>query len=254
MRSDETAQTLRQRDADARARAQRCFDRPLVIEAGAGTGKTAALVARIVAWAMGPGWERSLARAGDAQRRDRIAADLLSRMAAITFTDAAAAEMAERVGEALVEIERGAQPQGLAEDTLPAEKGERRARARALLGALDHLVVRTIHAWCHGLLARHPLEAGLHPAFQVDAEGRARAEAIRAVLESALVAGYAEPGDPQLLALAAEGIGPPELEEALRALVEAGVTSAALERDPLSGDSVQRHMDRLIEALDAFRA
>ena len=102
MSSEATAQALRRRDADARDRAQRCFDRPLVIEAGAGTGKTAALVARIVAWAMGPGWERALARAEDAQRSDRIAADLLSRVAAITFTDAACAEMAERVGEALL--------------------------------------------------------------------------------------------------------------------------------------------------------
>ena len=37
------------------------FDRPLVLEAGAGTGKTATLVARIVAWCLGPGWRRAAA-------------------------------------------------------------------------------------------------------------------------------------------------------------------------------------------------
>ena len=45
-------------DRDARAIAQTEFVHPLVLEAGAGTGKTAALVARVVAWSLGPGWLR----------------------------------------------------------------------------------------------------------------------------------------------------------------------------------------------------
>ena len=51
--------SLSQRAADAEARrlAQTCFDRPLVLEAGAGTGKTATLVARVLSWCLGPGWE-----------------------------------------------------------------------------------------------------------------------------------------------------------------------------------------------------
>ena len=45
-------------DADARRLAQTEFGRPLIIEAGAGTGKTGLLTARVVAWCVGPGWER----------------------------------------------------------------------------------------------------------------------------------------------------------------------------------------------------
>ncbi|MFI5320826.1 MAG: UvrD-helicase domain-containing protein, partial [Myxococcota bacterium] len=37
-------------DSSARVRAQTEFDAPLLVEAGAGTGKTAVLVGRVVAW------------------------------------------------------------------------------------------------------------------------------------------------------------------------------------------------------------
>ncbi len=48
---------LRARDHEARRAAQTVFDRPLVLEAGAGTGKTTTLVARLLVWTLGPGWE-----------------------------------------------------------------------------------------------------------------------------------------------------------------------------------------------------
>jgi ATP-dependent exoDNAse (exonuclease V) beta subunit len=165
---------LREADRSTRERAQTVFDRPLVVEAGAGTGKTGILVGRLVAWSLGPGWERAAARLRDAP--DRVAAEVLARIAAITFTEAAAAEMAQRAGEALAAIEAGHVPVGVREDALPPDRDLRRARARELLGALDHLVVRTIHAFCRRLLARYPLEAGLHPGFQVDADERVRDE------------------------------------------------------------------------------
>ena len=44
-------------DAEARRLAHTEFERPLVVEAGAGTGKTALLTARVVAWCLGPGWQ-----------------------------------------------------------------------------------------------------------------------------------------------------------------------------------------------------
>src|SRR5262245_29206407 len=139
---------LRRRDAEARERAQTVFDRPLVLEAGAGTGKTATLVARIVSWCLGPGWELSAAAIDgeDALREagapaDRIAARVTSRVVAITFTEAAAAEMAKRVGEALAQIQRGESPCGLRE-SLSSANDERQQRARALLGTLDRMVIR----------------------------------------------------------------------------------------------------------------
>ena len=45
-------------DGAARRRAVLEFSRPLLLSAGAGTGKTATLVARICHWVLGPGWER----------------------------------------------------------------------------------------------------------------------------------------------------------------------------------------------------
>ena len=37
-------------DTEARRVARSTFDRPVVLRAGAGTGKTAALVARVISW------------------------------------------------------------------------------------------------------------------------------------------------------------------------------------------------------------
>jgi len=115
-------EALRHEDAAARALAQREFGRPLVVEAGAGTGKTATLVARIVAWCVGPGWQRARealavdGREGDASR---IAARVLGRVVAITFTEAAASEMATRVEEALAALERGDAVRGVDAQALP---------------------------------------------------------------------------------------------------------------------------------------
>ena len=78
MRIDEAAVSdgLRKEDARARNLAQREFDRALVVEAGAGTGKTTALVARVLAWSFGPGWERATAAAASTDEKLSFAASL----------------------------------------------------------------------------------------------------------------------------------------------------------------------------------
>ncbi|MFY9823780.1 MAG: UvrD-helicase domain-containing protein, partial [Thermoanaerobaculia bacterium] len=55
-------QILRGQDREARRAAQTRFDRPLVLEAGAGTGKTTTLIGRLLAWTLGAGWERTARR------------------------------------------------------------------------------------------------------------------------------------------------------------------------------------------------
>jgi ATP-dependent helicase/nuclease subunit A len=251
---DEIAE-LNEADARARNLAQREFDRPLVVEAGAGTGKTTALVARVLAWSFGPGWDRAKAAAGstdDSGRDDRIAARVLRGVVAITFTDKAAAEMSERIGDALLLVECGESPDWLLAPVPALSDDEVCARARALRGALDHLVVQTIHAYCRRLLVENSLDAGLHPNLEIDADGRMQAEAVRLAMENVLEVAYQGPGDPDFLALAAHGIGPREIEEALIALLDAGFSSDELRADPATPDRIAALIARLHNSLEDF--
>ncbi|MDP3937246.1 MAG: UvrD-helicase domain-containing protein, partial [Deltaproteobacteria bacterium] len=161
--------------------------------------------------------------------------------------------MASVTGACLREIALGQDtPLGILETCLPGDHDLRRARAEALLGSLDHLVVRTIHAYCRRLLAAHPLEAGIHPGFEIDADGAWRTEITREVVESALREGYGEPGSPVLLELAARGYGPQHLADALGVLVEKGVPPDALGVDPFDGEAVGRALKALESALRAL--
>ena len=256
-------------DQGARALAQREFRLPLVLEAGAGTGKTTTLVARVLAWSLGVGWDRAEARLYSAMKKrnqpgtpepDRVAARVLGGVVAITFTEAAASDMARKVGEALSAVERGDPPQGLLEEVLPADLEVRARRAGALLGALDHLVVRTIHAFCRRLLASYPLEAGLHPRFQVDADGEALKDLVREVVEGELRASYDGEGEPTHLWLVAQGVGPAEIAAALETLCNAGLPASALAEDPLADGPVsvliarlQTHAERVRDLLAEAR-
>ncbi len=250
-------------DRAGRRAAQTEFDLPLVLEAGAGTGKTTTLVARILAWCLGRGWAEAAGRlAGEAEGRpaaepDRVAAAVLDGVVAITFTEAAAAEMATRVAAGLAELAatEGAGLVGFDPGLLAGEvsAAERRRRARHLLGALDHLSVRTIHAWCRHLLASHPLEAGLHPDLTVDADGRLVEEVVRAVVERETRRAYADASAPPLLRLAGRGSGPRAVAEALVELVTRGFPAAALAEDPFAPAAVEAMAARLVERLEGFR-
>ncbi|HSG38969.1 MAG TPA: UvrD-helicase domain-containing protein [Thermoanaerobaculia bacterium] len=254
-----TEPLLRQRDRDARRAAQTRFDAPLVLQAGAGTGKTTTLIGRLLAWTLGQGWDRAVRsfaeRAAarpfgrpEESTPERVAAEVLGRVVAITFTEAAAAEMAGRAARELVRIAaEGEVPDWLDPSLLPAAP-ERAARARALLGTLDHLAVRTIHAFCRGLLADHPLEAGVHPDLTIDADGRLVEEVVREAVEDALRDGYGDPGEPHLLALAARGFGPQEIVEALTALLHSGLPAAVLDEDPFRPERLRELRRRLGDA------
>jgi len=261
-------------DAEARRLAQTEFRRPLVLEAGAGTGKTTTLVARVLAWCLGPGWERAEAapereggRMGTAEEPDPelIAARTLSGVVALTFTEAAAAEMADRVGTELARLAAGEAPPEwlhLEREELPLLASELwRFRARALVSTLDHLTVTTLHAWCLGLLSTFPLEADLHPRLTVDADGRRVDEVVAETVEAALSRAYGAEGDGDrspgseagdgdadvFLELAARGRGPGEIAEALATLVRQGVPAAALEDDPGSPAACHELLRRVMD-------
>jgi len=110
------------------------LDRSWVVEASAGTGKTTALVERIV---------------------DAIAAGTpVDTIVAVTFTHAAAGNMKLRVREKL-ERRRAAELD-------PAVRALLSDAARAL----DRAFIGTIHAFCAQLLRRRPVEARVDPVFQ----------------------------------------------------------------------------------------
>ncbi len=136
---------FRPEDEAARERARRDHGTSLVLDAGAGTGKTTLLVERIEA----------LVRAGTAR---------LDEVAAVTFTENAATTMKLRLRERL---ERARASPGLP----PAE----RARVDAALDVLERASVSTIHALCAQILQERPLECGVLPGFRMADEAQADA-------------------------------------------------------------------------------
>jgi ATP-dependent helicase/nuclease subunit A len=242
-------------DCAARRAAQTVFGAPLVITAGAGTGKTTVLVARVLAWCLGPGWERAERACtkpdGASPAPREVAEHALERVVAITFTEAAAAEMEARTMLALAQVAAGEEVVGYDAAADDGDAGTRRARAHALLAAFDRLHVQTIHAFCRRLLANHPLEAGIHPRFRVDARGAERAVAIREVLEARLRA-MADEGDPDLEEALLHGVGAPEVAEMLEALLAAAVPADAFAADPLAPERVEAFVAELIAAVDAL--
>jgi ATP-dependent exoDNAse (exonuclease V) beta subunit len=123
-------------DQSARRRITSELDTTLFVEAGAGSGKTSALVNRVLALVTG----------GHAELR---------RIAAITFTEKAGAELRDRI--------RGALEQKAATDT----DGEVGQRCRQALEQLDGAAIGTLHAFAQRLLSEHPVEAGLPPRIEV---------------------------------------------------------------------------------------
>lgn len=248
--------TERRADAAARRAAQTRFDAPFVLEAGAGTGKTTVLVARILAWSVGPGWDRAaqaLAGGRAPAHDEAIAERVLGRVAAITFTEAAAAEMESRAMQAYAALARGETVVGFAVPDGRDARGRMLSRARALLGAFDHLHVQTIHAFCRRLLAAHPLEAGLHPRFSIDARGTARASVAREVVEECVRVMGTE-GDADLEALLQAGVGLAEIEAILRGVLEVALPADAFAADPLAPARVATWSSSLRDAAAAVAA
>jgi ATP-dependent helicase/nuclease subunit A len=246
---------LRSADEAARAVARRTFDVPLLLEAGAGTGKTTTLIARLVTWTLGPGWERAAAECEDSDDAG-IARRVLDGIVAITFTEAAASEMGHRLESAYRWLAQsraqGDVPHGSAAEDLPPDLATRRARASSLASALDRPVVHTIHAFCRGLLAEHPFEARLSPNFDVDADGSALERISREVLETELGARLSGEPDASIARLLARDIGPVRLQEALTKLASAGRRASDLEFDPYTAERVAPLVDSLAERVREF--
>jgi ATP-dependent helicase/nuclease subunit A len=126
-------------DQAARDRIVGELDRTLFVQAGAGAGKTRALVDRIV----------RLVTTGTAG---------LDAIAAITFTEKAATELRDRVRRRLEDE---------LDDAVRAGDGGRAARCRTALADLDSAAIGTLHSFAQRILTEHPVEAGLPPRIEV---------------------------------------------------------------------------------------
>jgi ATP-dependent helicase/nuclease subunit A len=114
-----------------------------------------------------------------------------ARILCLTFTKAAAAEMAIRLQRALGALTTAA-PDALDEKLKQlaiSPTAEHRARARALFAEVLDLPgsmrISTIHAFCQSLLRRFPLEARLSPHFRLVEDSDAR-DALNQARESVL--------------------------------------------------------------------
>ena len=127
-------------DESVRQAIRQQLDETLFVEASAGTGKTSSLVERMV----------NLVATGRTT---------LDRIAAITFTEAAAAELRDRVRQRLEEV--------AVDESRPVEERE---LCRQGISDLDQAAVRTLHSFAAQLLHERPLEAGLPPGFDTSDE------------------------------------------------------------------------------------
>jgi ATP-dependent exoDNAse (exonuclease V) beta subunit len=130
-------------DAAERERALLDFDTTLLVEAGAGSGKTALMAGRV-----------ALMLAHDIPARDIVA---------ITFTEAAAAELLERIERFVTSLAADTVPADL-ESALPTglSAGQRAAITTAA-EALNEITCTTIHGFCQQLIKPYPVEAGIDP-------------------------------------------------------------------------------------------
>jgi ATP-dependent helicase/nuclease subunit A len=210
-----TAASVRDPGAEATDLQRRAADpeRSVWVSASAGTGKTKVLTDRVL----------SLLVTGTPPHR----------ILCLTFTRAAAAEMANRINRALGAWATMADA-GLAKDlaqllgVTPDDGVMGRARAlfARVLDAPGGMKIQTIHAFCESLLGRFPLEARLAPHFRLMDE-RSAAEAMAAARDTLLA--HARAGDDAALADALAEVSARIDEERFAALLD----RLARERDRL---------------------
>ncbi len=115
------------------------LDKNLLVEAGAGSGKTTSLVDRMVA----------------SIRRGKYK---INEMAAITFTRKAALEMQERFQTVLEK------------ELASCEDSEVRTRLEDAVRDINLVYIGTVHAFCARILRERPVEAGIDPQFKEEEE------------------------------------------------------------------------------------
>ena len=121
------------------------LDANLFVEAGAGTGKTYALVSRVVA----------LVKAGVK----------MENIVAITFTEAAAAELSERIRTRMEQLLDDGHPDNANDLLHDGLDDVERIRIGDAIADLDQASIQTIHSFAARLLHERPLDVALPPGW-----------------------------------------------------------------------------------------
>ena len=134
-------------DQPQRTRALTDHASTLLVEAGAGSGKTSLMAGRV-----------ALMLAGGIQPRN---------IAAITFTELAAGQLISRISEFVDDLIDGKIPYNLKEvlpDGLTDLQSENLEKARQ---RLNELTATTIHGFCQQLVRPYPVEANVDPGARI---------------------------------------------------------------------------------------
>lgn len=138
-----TAASKALRDDNARRAAIGVHDRSILVEAGAGSGKTAVMAGRIAA-----------------MLADGIAPKSI---AAVTFTELAASELLIRVRDFVSDLVGGSIPTELRIAFPYGLSDAHRANLAAASATIDEITCSTIHGFCQRLIKPYPVEADIDP-------------------------------------------------------------------------------------------
>jgi ATP-dependent helicase/nuclease subunit A len=179
-------------DTASRATIRDALLQNLLVEAGAGSGKTQMLAERMAAGVA----------AGVYQ---------VEHMAAVTFTRKAASELRGRFHLALEQ----ALVKAAGESPVDAD---RVTRLRAALSNLERFFAGTIHSFCARLLRERPVESGVSPGFtELD---EVQDLELRQRVWRDFITSMRAAGDPQMTELLAADIKPKDLDDAFRKVCE----------------------------------
>ncbi|KAA0078154.1 UvrD-helicase domain-containing protein [Tardiphaga sp. P9-11] len=134
-------------DTEARKTALTAVDRTLLVEAGAGSGKTSVMAGR-VAVLLSNGAEPK-------------------HIAAITFTEFAASELRQRIERFTTQLSLGEVPKDLRQAFPDGVDVAQRENLSKALGAFDQLMCGTIHGFAQALIKPYPAEANIDPGADI---------------------------------------------------------------------------------------
>lgn len=135
------------RDDEARRNAIVAHDRSLLVEAGAGSGKTAVMAGRIAA-----------------MLAEGVAP---SSIAAVTFTELAASELLIRVRDVVSTLAAGEMPHELRIAFPDGLTDEQKGHMALAYRAISDLTCSTIHGFCQRLIKPYPVEADIDPGASI---------------------------------------------------------------------------------------